>query len=203
MFPMLYEELKDLIPEVYFGGVEIPAYLHIKVDSTCSLEDLVTAIRSIGTGGNSCGYIDDEGIHFHLPDDETIHVDLSKTFVFVSQPANIDAANPSAWQIFSFLREPVSRALFIGLSRATLVEKTEQTLILCKALDQLWAQEGRFLEISKEMIESEEAREKGLAHLMKIYEEETLGSSTETWEFWDTFHGLLMESRLGLSVRII
>jgi len=34
-----------------------------------------------------------------------------------------------------------------------------------------------------EMVESEEAREKGLAHLMKTYEEETCNSSSEMWEF--------------------
>ncbi len=199
---MLYNEMKDLIPEVYFGGEEIPGYFDIELNSTYSLENLVSTIRSIGTGGNSSGYIDDEGVHFHLPDDETIRVDLSKRFVFVSQPATIDAANPSEWQIFLFLQEPASRALFIGSGYVTLVEKTEHTLRICKALDQLWAQH-RFLETRIEMVESGEAREKGLAHLMKTYEEETLGSSTEMWEFWDTFGALLMEQSLGLSVRTI
>jgi len=45
--------------------------------------------------------------------------------------------------------------------------------------------------------------EKGLVRLMKAYEEENLGSSSEMWEFWGTFAGLLMERRLHLSVRTI
>ena len=202
MFPMLYEEMKDLIPEMYFGGEEVPPYLHIKLNSTCSTEELVSIIRSIGSGGNSCGYIDDEGIHFHLPTEETIRIDLSKEFVFVSQPAIIDTEIPSAWQIFSFLMEPVKKALFIVSDRAILIEKTEHNLSVCKDLDILWAQD-RFLETRVKMVESDEELEKGLAHLMKIYEEETFGSSTEMWEFWDTFHQLLMEHRLGVSVQTV
>jgi len=38
---------------------------------------------------------------------------------------------------------------------------------------------------------------------MKTYEEEILGSSSEMWEFWDTFGGLLMERSLGLVVQTI
>jgi hypothetical protein len=51
-----------------------------------------------------------------------------------------------------------------------------------------------------EMVESEEGREKGLARLMKTHEEETLGWSSEMWEFWDTFAGLLMDRNLALLV---
>jgi hypothetical protein len=202
MFPMLYEEMKDLVPEVYFGGTEVPAYLHVEGCSTLPLEDLVSSIRSIGTGSNSSGYIDEEGIHFHIPDDELIQVDLSKRFVFVSQPEVRGGEIPSAWQIFRFLQEPVSDALFIALGRATFVHKTEETLGICKTLDKLWA-EDRFLDTIREMVESEDSREKGLAHLMKIYEERTFGSSSEMWEFWETFGALLMEMSLGLSVRTI
>ena len=199
MFPRLYEVMRDLVPEVYFGGAEVPAYLHIEIDSTSPLEDIVSTIRSIGTGANSSGYIDDEGVHFHMPADDIIQVDLSKRFIFVSQPQVNGGENPSAWQIFKFLQEPVSQALFIALGRAALVQKSEQTLILCKVLDQLWAQD-RFLQTRMEMFESEGGREKGLAHLMKTYEEETLALSSEMWEFWDTFGLLLMERCLGLVV---
>lgn len=52
-------------------------------------------------------------------------------------------------------------------------------------------------------VESEEGREKGLAHLMKTYEEEALGSSTEMGEFWDTFGGILMKGVLGFVVQSI
>lgn len=200
MFPILCEKMKDLLPEMYFGGMEVPAYHHAEADLTCSLEEIVSTIRSIC--GNSSGYIDDKGIHFHIFEDETIQVDLSKKFVFVSQPDVDGGELPSSWQIFSFLKEPVRIALFIALNRATLVEKTEQTLVLCKALDRLWDQE-RFLDVMGEMIGSEEARERGLACLMKSYEEDSLGSSSEMWEFWKTFGSLLMQCRLGLSVQTI
>ena len=202
MFPMLFEKMKDLVPEVYFGGAEVPAYLH--ADGSPTLRWRLSSLPSVrfGVGTNSSGYIDDEGIHFHIPDDELIHVDLSKRFVFVSQPEVRGGENPSSWQVFRFLQEPVSAALFITLGRATFIHKTEETLLICKILDKLWA-EQRFLDTIREMVESEESREMGLVQLMKIYEEKTLGSSSEMWEFWQTFGGLLMEQRLGLSVRTI
>ena len=202
LFPKLCEEMKPLIPEVYFGGMEVPPYLNIELEKNYTLESLVSTVRSIGDAGNSCGYIDESGIHFHLPGDD-INVDLSRTFVFVSQPKLTDRKYPSAWQIFSFLKEPASRALFIGSNYATLIEKSEYTLRLCKYLDEMWAQPLRYLDLVKDMLESEEAREKGLACLMKNYEEETSGSSDEMWDFWDTFGELLMKRSLGLSVHII
>lgn len=203
MFPMHCEEFRELIPEMYFGGCEVPAYLHLEMGPDPTMDEIVSAIRSIGSGSNSSGYIDDGGIHFHIPDDDTIQVDLSKDFVFVSQPTVEGGEHPSAWQIFRFLQEPVKKALFIALGRASLVEKTQATMDLCNNLDRLWAQEDRFLETRKQMVESEEARERGLASLMKAYEQEGLGLSSEMWEFWDTFAGLLMERQLGLSVRVI
>jgi hypothetical protein len=199
---MLYEEMKDLVPEVYFGGEKVPAYLHLECSISSSLEDLVASIRAIGCGSNASGYIDDEGIHFHIPDDEIIQVDLSKRFVFISQPQVIGVENPSAWQVFKFLQDPVDQALFIAHGRATLLQKSEQTLILCKALDQLWAQD-RFLQTRMEMVESEEGRETRLASLMKTYEEAIVGASSEMWDFWDTFGGFLMKRRLGLVVHTI
>lgn len=202
MFPMLCDEMKGLLPEAYFGGEVVPRYLKIESDGPSSLECVVACIRTIGTGSNACGYIDDQGIHFHLPDDECIRVDLSKEFVFLSQPNAIDGSDPSAWQVFFFLMEPTRKALFIGRGRAILLEKTEQTLSLCRGLDRLWAQE-RFLATRIEMVESDEAREKGLAHLLRIYEHETRGHSTEMWAFWDTFGMHLMERNLALNVQVI
>jgi len=196
---MLYEEIKDLIPAVYFGGEEVPPYLHIEMNSSSPVENLVSAIRAIGTGGNSSGYIDDEGIHFHLPDNEIIRVDLSKYFIFLSQPSAHDGQFPSAWQIFAFLQAPATRALFIGMAEATLIEKTAHTLRLCDTLDRIWA-DDRFNEFRMRMVESEETRGKGLAHLLKSYEDKFIGSSTEMWEFWETFGRLLMENSLGLMV---
>ena len=55
LFPMLYEEMRDLVPEVYFGGADVPAYLPIELDSTSSLEDIVSTIRSMVSGANSSG----------------------------------------------------------------------------------------------------------------------------------------------------
>jgi hypothetical protein len=199
MFPKSYEEKKILVPEAYFGGSEVPPYLHIPLPKGCPTEDIIRMIRAIGTGSNSSGYIDAEGVHFHIPSGDRIQVDLSKEFIFASQPAVPGAEHPSAWQAFCFLQEPVDRALLVGAGRATQIRKTEKTNALCKVLDGLWLQE-RFLQVKMEMIASEESLEKGLARLMKTYEEEKFGSSSEMWEFWQTFATLLMRSRLGLEV---
>jgi hypothetical protein len=199
VFPTLRIEMKDLLPEAYFGGEEVPPYLSVELEGASSTQATVDRIRAIGTGNNSCGYIDEQGIHFHIPDDDSIRVDLSKAFVFVSQPNTSGGAFPTPWQVFFFLMEPAMRALFIGSGGATLVEKTDQTLRLCNALDVLWTQD-RFLTTKMEMVESDEAKEKGLAFLMKVHEEGTIGSSSEMWEFWETFGMLLMERYLALAV---
>jgi hypothetical protein len=39
MFPLLCQEMKDLVPRVYFGGEDVPPYYHLKMDSTGSMED--------------------------------------------------------------------------------------------------------------------------------------------------------------------
>jgi hypothetical protein len=199
MFPMLYEESKNLVPEIYFGLAEIPPYYHLQIEADKPLGELVSAIRLIGCGSDCSGYIDEEGIHFHLPEDEVIHVDLSKEFVFVSQPCDLAGAAPTAWEVFFFLQEPVRRGLFIGKQHAVLLEKAESTMKLCLELDQLWAQE-MFVDVRKEMAESVEARERGLAKLMKVYEDEGTGASSEMWEFWGTFAPLLMKEKLHLKV---
>ncbi|MBK7259409.1 MAG: hypothetical protein IPI01_16720 [Ignavibacteriae bacterium] len=130
-----------------------------------------------------------------------MRVDLSREYVFVSQPGDTESAMPSAWQVLFFPMEPVRKVLFIGANDALMLEKSRSTLQLCLALDQLWAQEV-FLETRQAMVESDDARERGLAHLMKMHEEETGGTPTEMWEFWDVF-GHLMAERLGLRVETL
>lgn len=201
MFPMRYEDMKDLSPECYFGGNDVPPYYLLAVPTSVTVPELASSIRSIGGGSNCSGYIDEDGVHFHLPEDESIQVDLSRRFVFVSQPTVPGGEIPSAWQVLFFLMEPVSRALFIGDQGAVLLEKTMSTMKLCLALDQLWGQEA-FVTSLQEMIESQEARERGLARLMKIHEEETAGTSTMMWKLWDVFALHLMQYRLGLNVQV-
>lgn len=201
MFPMRYEDMKDLSPECYFGGNDVPPYYHLAVPTSVTVSELAFSIRSIGGGANCSGYIDEDGIHFHLPEDDVIQVDLSRPFVFVSQPTIPGGQIPSAWQVLFFLMEPVSRALFLGDRGAVSLEKTPSTMKLCLALDQLWGQEA-FLTPLQEMVESYDVRERGLARLMKIHEEETVGASSLMWEFWDVFALHLMQHRLGLSVQV-
>lgn len=199
MFPQFCETTRDLAPEIYFGGAEVPPYCHLRVPTDVPLAGLVAAIRSVGVDASSSGYIDGEGVHFHLSDDDNIRVDLSREFVFVSQPGDTEGAMPSAWQVLFFLMEPVRKVLFVGKHDALVLEKSPATMRLCLALDQLWGQDV-FLDTRRAMVESDEARERGLTQLMKMHEEETGGTSSEMWEFWDVFSVHLMEQRLGLRV---
>ena len=202
MFPQLFETTRDLAPQIYFGGEEVPPYCHLRVPTSVPLAELVASIRSVGAASNCSGYIDGEGVHFHLSEDDNVRVDLSREYVFVSQPGDTESAMPSAWQVLFFLMEPVRKVLFIGKHDALVLEKSRSTLQLCLALDQLWAQDV-FLETRQAMVESDDARERGLAHLMKMHEEETGGTPTEMWEFWDVFSGHLMAERLGLRVETL
>ncbi|HSQ73955.1 MAG TPA: hypothetical protein VLT13_00250, partial [Bacteroidota bacterium] len=47
---MLCEEFKELVPEVYFGGCDVPAYMHIEMGPDPTIDELVSAIRFIGSG---------------------------------------------------------------------------------------------------------------------------------------------------------
>jgi hypothetical protein len=202
VFPKLTEQFKLMVPELYWGGSEVPPYEHLETAAGASPEELVLAICAIGPCANTSGYIDEGGVHFHVTEDESICVDLSKEFVFVSRPEDLSGAAPSAWQTFRFLQEPVRRALFIGAGQATLLGKTDATMSLCERLDSLWGQE-RLLPWQIEMVESEESRKKALALVMKMHEDESMGFSTEMWEFWDVFWPHLTKYRLGLAVDII
>jgi hypothetical protein len=200
MFPTLAEQTKELAPEAYFDGGGVPPYLHIELAHTIDLEVIISAVRSIGSGSNVCGYIDKRGVHFHIPQDDRIQIDLSKAFIFVSQPESPGAEDPGAWQVLQFLQEPAKRALLIGKKKATLIEKSDKTMALCAALDDIWAKDDFQPEIMK-MMESDESLEHGLAVLMKRYEEEYFAESSEMWEFWETFRIHLMEHRIMLKVR--
>jgi hypothetical protein len=200
MFPMLFDVMKGLTPEVYFGLEDVPPYAHIHVCRPTDLVDVVGTIRSIGNGVDASGYIDEEGVHFHLTGDDEIQVDLSKRFNFISQLSLPGTRMPSNWQVLRFLQEPVERAVYVGSGVATLIEKTEETLLLCRALDKTWASEA-FVVTIQEMVLNETSRGRGLTHLMNRYEEETNGDPSPMWEFWETFSRFLMRDRLGLRVR--
>jgi hypothetical protein len=199
VFPTVCDQMKSLLPEAYFGGEEIPPYCHAAIDDLGSVEDIVSSIRSIAGGGNCCGYVDHEGIHFHLPDDDIIRVDLSRDFVFVSRPGEESGANMTAWQVLTFLEEPARRALFVGQAMAVYVEKSNETLTLCKVLDRIWNDE-QFLPKVVENSDSDEGRDRLLAILMNAYEKKAFGEPSQMWWFWDTFRNYLMTRALHLTV---
>jgi hypothetical protein len=202
MFPKLCESWKSKGPDVYFDGSGVPPHL----PAEGMLSDLARTVwataRDLADGRKLSGYIDEEGIHYCISDDEPICGDLSQEFVFVAQPMLPGGAIPSAWQVFRFLQEPVKRVLFVGPEKSLLLEKTGRTMRVCAVLARLWSEE-RFAGLKTEMAGSKESRERGFSVLMKYYEQKELGSSSEMWEFWKTFANSLMELSLGLRVQSI
>jgi hypothetical protein len=202
MFPQLWSETKDLAPEVFFGLSEVPPYGRITMPEDHVIEDLVDAIRQFVWTSNSSGYVEKDGIRFHREICDQVMVDLSRPFVFVSQPATVRGAHPTAWQILRFLQEPVRQVLFVGSTAAIHVRKTRGTMDLCVVFDKLWADAVPATEMGI-AVEDEAKREGLLAGLMKLYEMEYFGEASVMWHFWKTFAQYLMVNKLRLDIRTI
>jgi hypothetical protein len=201
MFPRLCETFKELVPEVYFGGEEIPPYLTSALPEGASIDEIVAAIREIGSGSNSCGYIESGFINYHLDDEGHFLIDRSKDFIYLADfGKETQGYQPSSFAVLRFLQDPCRRALFVNSESAVHVEKTPDTYDLCTELDRFWED----TEVSKPVMEAVDGgtfREKTLPILMRTFEKRTLGESSEMWEFWETFRILLMKDRLKLSVK--
>lgn len=202
MFPTLVDDFRDLTPEVYFGGCEVPRYLRRAVPAGTGPARLAEEIRTIACGAACSGYIDDEGLHFHLYSTGELHVDMSRPFIFVADPDHAVQALPDAWQTLRFLQEPVTRAIFMDRNRAVLVTKTPRTMHLCRELDRLWYSE-EILALMPESLVNVGSRSRLLSHLMRLQEEGTLDGPTTMWEFYDTFGPILAAERLFLTLQEI
>lgn len=202
MFPALCNEFQNLTPQVYFGGIEVPQYYRRIFSYPPATEDLVREIRHIGCGGMSAGYIDAEGIHFHLHPEAEMGVDLSRDFIFVSTPDITAAVLPGSWQMLRFLQEPVRQALYLDSRSAVLIRKTAKTMELCEKLDEIW-QKVTLCKVLPAALHHERGRSRLLPLLMRTYERQTTGDPTVMWDLYPTFGRLLAEERLFLEVREI
>jgi len=203
MFPRLCETFKELVPEIYFGGDEIPPYQTSGLPDSNSLDDIVSVIRSVGCGSNSCGYIDACRIFYHLDDSGHFQIDRSKEFIFLGDfDPDTKTYHPSSFALLQFLQDPCRRVLFVNREWAIYIEKTPQTYALCAELDWVW-EDIEASQLAMEAVDIGTYRNKVLALLMKTFENQKNGDSSEMWEFWETFRFLLMKERLKLKVRQI
>jgi hypothetical protein len=202
MFPALWNEFQKLIPRAYFGGVEVPQYYRRIFSCPPATEDLVREIRHIGCGGTSAGYIDSDGIHFHLHPEAELGVDLSREFIFISTPDITAAVLPGSWQMLRFLQEPVRQALYLDSRSAVLIRKTAKTMELCEGLDEIW-QRVTLCKALPGALKHVRGRARLLPLLMRTYERQTTGDPTVMWDFYPTFGRLLAEERLFLEVQEI
>jgi hypothetical protein len=203
MFPRLCETFKELVPEIYFGGDEIPPYLSVGLPEAYSLEEIVSAIRSFGSGSNSCGFIDAGAIYYHLDNTGHFQIDRSKEFIFLGDfTQETQTYHPSSFALLQFLQDPCRRVLFVNRERAVYIEKTPVTYALCTELDWVW-EDIEASQLVMEAVDSGIYRDKVLALLMKTFENRKGSTSSEMWEFWATFRFLLMQERLKLNVRQI
>lgn len=203
MFPTLFASLSNLAPEVYFGGCEVPQYWRRKRNAEATPEETVEEVRLVSMGQNGSGYVSADGIYIHLfEDDEEIHVDMSRDFIFISQPDLMPERVPSAWELLRFLQEPARRILWICKGFAIFAEKTPRTMAVCAELDRLW-QEDAFMPLLQKAVEASDTRERLLPALMERYEIRTRGESSMMWQFYDTFGLLLAGDRLHISMRLL
>ncbi len=202
MFPTLWNNLKPLAPEVFFGGAEVPEYNTLNVTDQAEIAGLATAIRANAPGSNWCGYVDGDGVHYHVAEEGDLHVDGSRDFVFLAPMTGEAPEIPSPLGILNFLQDPTSRALFVFRKTALFIRKTPATWDFCARLDRVWHGD-RMGERLGELLPTGRHVTHALSSLMKIYEEENGLQPTEMWEFWRTFWPLLLEDRLHLHVQIL
>jgi hypothetical protein len=202
MFPALCNEFRDLAPQIYFGGEEVPQYYRRSLSSPFTPEALVREIRTIGCGAVSAGYIDGDGIHFHLDLGQELGVDMSREFIFISTPDVTAAVLPCPWQMLRFLQEPVRQAIYLDNRSAVMIRKTTKTLDLCEALDEIW-QRVTLCKALPAAIQHARGRVRLLPLLMQTYEKQTTGNPTIMWDFYPTFGPLLAEERLFLDIRTL
>jgi hypothetical protein len=202
MFPRRCERHKEDCPREYFGFKEVPPYFHAECDPGAPVPDIVETLRSTAVGSDLCGFIDRDGIHYHIAEEQGFSVDLSREFVFFSQPGVERGEMPLSRQTLRFLMEPSMNALFVGFHRATVIRKTPESLELCKDLDLLW--DGDLLaSFISDVVASKADGDSLLPRLMNLYEEPTYGTSTEMWNFWDVFWEYLLRHHLKLRVETI
>ena len=202
MFPNYRPSLQALPPEIYFGGRSVPPYYRKKHASEPTPEEVIDEVRLIASDRACSGYINEEGIHLHLfDDDEEVRVDMSREFILLATPEELPAV-PSSWHLLRFLQEPARRALWIDRNVGIYAEKSERTMGVCQGLDALW-REDSFLQVAQYAVVEAEAHDRLLPLLMTRYEQRVLGETSAMWHFFDTFALTLASERLFLTIRVI
>jgi len=200
MFPSLYRESENLVPQIYFGGEEPPPYFTAGLSEGATAEEIARQILLIGGGAESSGWIDNDRIFFHLAGGR-FQIDLSKEFIYLAAHDCPGRALPTAFMALRFLQEPCKRGLFVTNQQAVFLEKTAESDQLCKELDTIW---GIWVELhGRKMLTKVSKRRRILPCLMKYYEELMVGVSAVEWEFWDAFCFNLLEEKLKLKVEIV
>ena len=198
MFSSQYKETENLVPQIYFGGEEPPPYLTASITDGATIVETAEDILLIGGGAQSCGYIENGRIFFHLCEGGEFHIDLSKEFIYLAAHESPGHVLPTAFMTLRFLQEPCRRALFITSREAVYLEKTADSYQLCNELDAIW---GIWVGLcGKKQISRKSQHCRILPCLMKYYEEVVVGVSSEEWEFWDAFCYDLLQKRLKLKV---
>lgn len=198
MFPSHYKETENLVPQIYFGGEEPPPYLTASIADGATILETAENISLIGGGAQSCGYIENARIFFHLCEGKEFHIDLSKEFIYLAAHESLSHVLPTAFMTLQFLQEPCRRALFITSREAVYLEKTADSYQVCNELDAIWdIWVGLY---GKRLIGRKSKHCRILPCLMKYYEELTVGNSSEEWEFWDLFCYDLLRKRFKLKV---
>jgi hypothetical protein len=165
-----------------------------------AIQDIAQQILLIGSGAESCGWIADNRIYFHL-DGGRFQIDLSKELIYLAAHDSPGYALPTPFMTLRFLQEPCKRGLFVTHQQAVCLEKTAESYQLCNELDTIW---GIWVGLyGKKLIGKKSQHRRILSCLMKYYEELMAGTSSEEWEFWDTFCFNLLQERLKLKVRIV
>ena len=200
MFPSLYRESENLVPQIYFGGEEPPPYFTAGLSDGATIQDIAQQVLLIGGGAESCGWIADNRIYFHLGGGR-FQIDLSKEFIYLAAHDCPGHALPTSFMTLRFLQEPCKRGLFVTNQQAVSLEKTVESDQICKELDTIW---GIWVELhGRKMLTRASKRRKILSCLMRYYEELMVGTSAVEWEFWDAFCFNLLEEKLKLKVEIV
>jgi len=182
MFP---EYCKDYSAENIFGnnGYErIPAYRKIEVILPDDMKILVNTIKSLGE--NSCGFIYNSVVNYHLCDPDSYLINMDNNFVFAYfKDVMFDNIIPSM-MLLDFLKFRTNKLLLIFEDTFFLLQKTEETYKVCEKLDEIFLSSSFMRNVFIKSI-GEDNYENIFYKLMEIYSMKYLSRDIRKYNFFD------------------
>ncbi len=147
------------------GFEKIPAYRKIEVIEPLA-EYIASSVKTLGA--NSCGFVENNVINYHLCDSDSYFINMNNKYVFAYfKDAEFSNSMP-VMILLNFLKFKAERILFIYEDTHFLIEKTEDTYKVCEKLDEIYVSPSYLFNIIIKAV-SDESYENMFYKLLEIF----------------------------------